>query len=104
MKTEDVVRNLPGEQLVKRGLQDLVAGRVTPAACVVAVAGRRLENAGLLPAGVAARISDPELTLYRMLREEGGDAFSRYNALLRELVSFNQALDSRLRQRGSDDY
>lgn len=30
-----------------------------------------------------------------LLRQEGGDTYSRYNALLRELVSFEQALDRR---------
>jgi hypothetical protein len=39
--------------------------------------------------------AEPERQLYRLLREEGGDAYSRYNALIRELVSFEQALDRR---------
>ena len=38
---------------------------------------------------------DAELQLYRLLREEDGDAYSRYNALVRELVSFCQALEQR---------
>jgi len=38
------------------------------------------------------------LQLYRLLRQQGGDAYSRYNALLRELVSFESALDHRCRQ------
>ena len=40
---------------------------------------------------------DAELALYRRLREAGGDAYSRYNALLREVVSFESALDLRCR-------
>jgi len=40
-------------------------------------------------------IEEAELVLYRLLRAEGGDSYSRYNSLLRELVSFEQALDRR---------
>lgn len=39
---------------------------------------------------------DPELRLYRLLcREEGRGAYSRYNSLLRRLVSFERALEQR---------
>jgi hypothetical protein len=38
------------------------------------------------------------LTELGPMRSEGGDAYSRYNALLRELISFEQALDRRIRQ------
>lgn len=34
-----------------------------------------------------------ELDLYELLGQEEGDPYSRYNALLRELVSFERALD-----------
>jgi len=44
---------------------------------------------------VASFFPEPERQLYRLLRQEGGDAYSRYNALIRELVSFEQALDRR---------
>jgi hypothetical protein len=55
-------------------------------------------EAGLLPeTGIAIPV-EPELELYRLLRREGGDAYSRYNALLRELISFEQALDHRFRR------
>jgi hypothetical protein len=33
-----------------------------------------------------------------LLRQAGGDAYSRYNALLRELISFENALDRRNRK------
>jgi hypothetical protein len=36
--------------------------------------------------------------LYRLLHQQGGDAYSRYNALLRELISFEHALDCRQRR------
>jgi hypothetical protein len=34
-----------------------------------------------------------EHDLYALLGQEEGDPYSRYNALLRELVSFERALD-----------
>jgi hypothetical protein len=40
---------------------------------------------------------EAELELYDLLMREGGDAYSRYNALLRELVSFENALNRRSR-------
>ncbi len=54
--------------------------------------------AGLSPAAVAVGMMEPELHLYRLLRGQSGDAYSRYNALMRELVSFESALDHRRRQ------
>jgi hypothetical protein len=33
-----------------------------------------------------------------LLKLERGDAYSRYNSLLRELVSFENALDRRIRK------
>jgi hypothetical protein len=33
-----------------------------------------------MPKGIPDQVSDPELELYGLLKREGGDAFSRYNA------------------------
>ena len=94
-----MLTDLPGEALVRQGLADLAAGRRTPTACLVSIASPRLFRAGVLPAD-AAVIEEAELALYRLLRAEGGDAYSRYNSLLRELVSFESALDRRFRTAG----
>jgi hypothetical protein len=59
------------------------------------MARSRLSRAGLITRVVAGSFPEPEQQLYRLLRREGGDAYSRYNALIRELVSFEQALDRR---------
>lgn len=96
MNANELIAGLPGESLVRSGLADVAAGRCTIPALVVAMARTRLTNAGLLPSN--ARVEeDPERELYRQLRLEGGDAYSRYNALVRELVSFELALDRRIR-------
>ena len=94
----DVMAGLPGETLVRAGLADIALGRRTIAACLVSIARTRLARAGLLAAESQAAPLDAELELYALLRREGGDAYARYNALIRELVSFESALDSRLRR------
>jgi hypothetical protein len=85
------LRGLPAAELVEQGLEDLAAGRESVAALVVAAAGARLRRLGLpVPAG----IEEAELRLYRVLeRGDPWSAYSRYNALLREVVSFARALE-----------
>ena len=95
MSPDDLMAGLPGETLVRQGLADFQAGRCSIQACLVTMASPRLGRAGWLPPAGAGRIAEPELQLYRLLRQQGGDAYSRYNAWLRELVSFEQALDRR---------
>jgi len=89
---------LPGAELVRSGIRDLLARRTTIGSCLTVVALPRLQAFGLIPRNFLPPFQQAELTLYRILREEGGDAFSRYNALLRELVSFERAISARFRK------
>jgi hypothetical protein len=98
MTGADVLAGMPGEALVRKGLADAATGRRTIESCLVAIARPRLARAGLYPIGSVAEPAEPERELYRLLREQGGDAYSRYNALLRELASFESALDGRVRR------
>ena len=84
--------SLPGGSLVEQGLADLARGRETVAALLVAIGAARLRRAGLnVP---ESRFDDPEHRLYRLLEREGSDAaHSRYNALVRTLVSFERAVE-----------
>jgi hypothetical protein len=100
MSTIDLIGGLPGEKLVRNGLKDFQARRHTIGACLIAIAQSRLSKTGFIP-NVPTYLPDPELELYRLLRQQGGDAYSRYNALLRELVSFENALDRRLQARAT---
>jgi hypothetical protein len=97
MKTNDLLSGLPGETLVRKGLANLKSGRHTPAACLTAIARNRLIAAGVIAEEETPTFPEPERQLYQLLRREGGDAYSRYNSLLRELVSFEMALDRRNR-------
>jgi hypothetical protein len=98
MTTDELISGLPGEELVRQGLADFQSGLCTIPACVVRIARPRLSRAGLMPQSNAGQSSEPELQLYDLLKREGGDAYSRYNALVRELVSFENALDRRIRK------
>jgi hypothetical protein len=42
-------------------------------------------------------VGEAELRLYALLCEREGDPYGRYNALLRELVSCERALEARVR-------
>jgi hypothetical protein len=99
MASNDLLTGLPGEEFVREGLADLQAGRWTVSACLVVISLPRMRRAGLVRLEPAAVPADVELELYRMLCQAGGDAYSRYNALLRRLASFEQALDRRCRHR-----
>jgi hypothetical protein len=98
LKADDLISGLPGEELVRQGLADLQSGQCTIPACLVRIARPRLSRAGLMPQSLPCHVPEPELQLYQLLKREGGDAYSRYNALLRELVSFENALDRRIRK------
>lgn len=93
---EELLRELPGATLLRSGRADFLGGRRTVSALLVAIAHGRLSRAGFLPPDAPAPSASPELELYEMLRREGGDAYSRYNALLRELTSFETALERRV--------
>ncbi len=82
-------RELPGEDLVRRGIADLERGTESVDALLVSIGAPRLRRLGLdLPEPIAS----PEHRLYELLHAEHGDgAHSRYNALVRRLVSFEQA-------------
>lgn len=84
---------LPAAGLIAAGLRSYRAGEVTSAALLVAIGRPRLRSLGLdLPARPGL-CHEPELTLYRLLAtEHGNGAHSRYNALIRSLVSFERAL------------
>lgn len=94
MTSVERLRGLPGAERITAGLADYQAGRKTAAALLVPMAATRLQRAGLL-GGRSELWPEPELALYQLLQREGGDAYSRYNALRRELGSFLAALNRR---------
>jgi hypothetical protein len=88
---------LPGGPLIRQGLEDLAACRESEAALLVLVGAPRLRRLGVaVPEGAAGQAtrSSPEHRLYERLAAHDPDsAHSRYNALVRLLVSFERAAE-----------
>jgi hypothetical protein len=82
---------LPGEDLVKQGIQDLARGEATLAALLVSIGADRMRRAGV---EIPSPFADAEHRLYLLLaRDFGDDAHPRYNALVRQLISYEHALE-----------
>lgn len=83
--------SMPGGELIRKGLADLESGARTAPALLLLIGGPRLRNLGLpLP----EHEGNPEHALYDLLSQHDPDsAHSRYNALIRTLVSFERAAE-----------
>jgi len=89
-EVRDALDALPGGDLIAEGLRDLGAHRQTAASMLVEIGAPKLRQLGI-PVPVSAVL--PEHRLYAFLAIESPDnAHSRYNALVRRLVSFERAL------------
>ena len=83
---------LPGEDLIEEGVRDLREQRETIAALLVAIGAPRLRRLEIQIPDVLP--DNPEHRLYELLaRDEPDSAHSRYNALIRRLVSFERAAE-----------
>jgi hypothetical protein len=81
---------LPGAEIVDKSVVDLARGVESVGSLLVSIGGPRLERLGLeLPPPIAS----PEHRLYALLAEDADGAHSRYNALIRRLVSFERAAE-----------
>lgn len=94
MSAPDPLDQLPGAGLVRQGLRDTQAGRLSIESCLVEIARPRLELSGLL--APAPHRTDAEIQLYRLLGEQTPNPHGRFNSLLRELASLEHALDHRM--------
>ncbi|MDQ3242797.1 MAG: hypothetical protein M3Q09_03625 [Gemmatimonadota bacterium] len=88
--------SFPGGAIVRRGMNDVASGVITDEALLVMVGAPRLRALGLdIP---PETFVDPERALYERLSASGADsAHSRYNALIRLLVSFERSFRSGIR-------
>ena len=83
--------DLPGADLVYRGVNDLAAGRRSVEAFLVSRASARLRSCGV---PVVQPLPDADGGLYRLLAErDATGAHSAYNALTRRLVAFMHAAE-----------
>lgn len=92
MQGLDRFAGAPGADLVEEGLHDLEAGRETVAGLLVSIARQRLGYVGIdVPMSAVER---PSHRLYDLLAEDDSrTAHSRFNALVRRLVSFARAAE-----------
>ena len=82
---------LPGRELIERGLADLAAEEESVEALLVSIGAPRLRALGL---SVPRCIPGAERRLYdKLAAEDSGSAHSRYNALVRRLVSYERAAE-----------
>ena len=80
---------LPGSDIVDAGLADLAEEKTTVDSLAVSLAAPRLRREGV-PLG--STDENPEERLYGLLSRSAGDlAHARYNAYLRQMVSFADA-------------
>jgi hypothetical protein len=85
------VNGLPGEDLIEFGLADLERRVESVEALLVSIGAPRLTRLGF---DARAAFPSPEHRLYeRLAREDPDSAHSRYNALIRRLVSFERAAE-----------
>jgi hypothetical protein len=94
---ERFLEDLPGADLVLRGLEDLGRARATAEAALVEVAATRLRELGLPVPEAASDADDAELRLYTRLgaRHPERDPYVLYGAWLDQLASFVAALRQR---------
>lgn len=86
-----IASELPGAELVEKGIADLERGAETIESLLVSIGAPRLERLGFT---ISGPIPSAEHRLYERLTEEDEDsAHSRYNALVRRLVSFERAAE-----------
>jgi hypothetical protein len=89
MAKREVDRSLPGSELVSEGLEDLARKLETIPSLLVSIGAPRLSRLGF---AVPRALPEPEHRLYeRLSLEYDNAAHSRYNALIRRLVSFERA-------------
>jgi hypothetical protein len=83
--------HLPGGDLIAAGLDDLHRGLETVPSLLVSIGAPRLRRLGH---PVSSDLPEPEQRLYALLARDHPDAaHSRYNALIRRLVSFERAAE-----------
>ena len=93
----DSFGDLPGAHLIREGLGDLASRRKSTAAFLVQIGSPKLNRCGVSVEVTPEDALAADHALYQMLaHDHGTEAHGRYNALLRELVSFERALEQRV--------
>ncbi|MCA1962953.1 MAG: hypothetical protein LDL31_03290 [Prosthecobacter sp.] len=87
------LNDLPAADMIRVGLADLAGRRESVASYLVQIGSLNMRRCGIEVPVSDEDALEADHRLYALLsREHGNDAHRRYNALLRELVSFERAL------------
>ena len=82
----------PAGDLIRQGIEDIQGGIESPLALLVAIGRPRLVRIGVSVPEFSVKF--PEMRLYERISQADPDAaHSRYNALIRRLVSFERAVE-----------
>lgn len=93
--------DLPGAELIRSGMRDIVEKRETIASELVKIGSPRLRECGLTINVSKEDALVADRRLYSLLGDlHGLDAHARFNPLIRELVSFERSLEHRMRRAG----
>lgn len=93
---EQLFSGLPAETLVREGLADLAEGRESIGSLLVQIGGPRLRDCGV-PVPLLPDAENSDLRLYERLgAAHGREAHAQFNSLVRQLVSFESALEGRV--------
>jgi hypothetical protein len=85
------IDGFPGAELIQKGVDDLTQDVESIEALLVSIGAPRLARLGI---AVTSPLPSAEHRLYELLRRDDPDAaHSRYNALIRRLVSFERAAE-----------
>src|SRR3954470_20834953 len=91
---DELLRGLPGEELIRPGLKDLAAGRETAESLLIEIAESRLRDAGLPVPVIPPAAQEAELRLYALLCEKYDlEAHYHFNALTQRLDKFCRSLE-----------
>lgn len=93
--------DLPGAELIRSGMRDIVEKRETIASELVKIGSPRLRECGLTINVSKEDALVADRRLYSLLGDlHGLNAHARFNSLIRELVSFERSLEHRMRRAG----
>lgn len=91
---EELFNGLPGEALIRQGLQDLAAGKQSNESLLVLIGGPRLRLLNI-PVPKSENGNADRLLYNSLSLRHGNEAHSQYNSLIRQLSSFARALENR---------
>jgi len=90
----ELMDQAPGADLIEKGLEDLRRGLVSAEALLVLIGSPRLKRLGLNIPNPENSPAVPEHALYQFLQQQSPrDAYGRYNALIRRLVSYERTAE-----------